>query len=336
MSEARKWLGLFFYWIHLKSKHQLPRQQRHQRVWYQTRNDLHWWGCSITDHLFNLRVLSKLCLSAHFVNFHSVCKMFYAGIFQKEPPEDKILGDIRPVQFIHEYGLILFDQIKYSVPYLCFLYCSCNWSQAHCYVVSWILPDPYLHIGTTLATSKFPGSLPSLSKLSTISVKGFSISLATSFNIWDVIHLGWVPRQLLTRWCWEVVLCGGRAQYRICYITSGQEMEYLEKFPIPGVAKPARSNTFTASAVTVQWCREGASGILHSSAAAQKLPLFCWFFPSEFSCALSCELYWPDCPGNKFSQLSEGNLHKYLFAQEREMWEPRPTFKQIGEVECLN
>lgn len=90
-------------------------------------------------------------------------------------------------------------------------------------VVSWILPDPFLHIGT-LATSKFPGSLPSLSKLSTISVKGFSISLATSFNIWDVIHLGWMPRQLLTHWCWEVVLCGGRALHKICYITSGQEV----------------------------------------------------------------------------------------------------------------
>lgn len=187
-------------------------------------SDTQWsaWCCSITDNLLNLRVLSNLSLSAHFINFYSVCKMFYTGIFQKEPPEDNIL-EVTPLQFVHEYGLILFDPIKYSVPYLCFLYCSCNWSQAHCYVVSWILPDPFLHIGT-LATSKFPGSLPSLSKLSTISVKGFSISLATSFNIWDVIHLGWMPRQLLTHWCWEVVLCGGRAPHKICYITSGQEV----------------------------------------------------------------------------------------------------------------
>lgn len=181
------------------------------------------WGCSITDNLLKLRLLSKLSLSDHFINFCSVCKMFHTGIFQKEPPEDNILGEIRPLQFIHDYGLVLFDQIKYSVPYLYSLYSSCNWSQPHCYVVSWILPDPFLHIGTTLATSKFPGSLPSLSKLSTISVKGFSISLATSFNICNVIHLGWMPRQLLTHWCWEVVLYGGRAQHKICYITSGQE-----------------------------------------------------------------------------------------------------------------
>lgn len=96
-------------------------------------------------------------------------------------------------------------------------------------------------------------------------------------------------------------------------------MKYLEKFPIPGVAKPANAETFIPSAVTVQWCHEGASLILHSSAGAQNLLLFCCFFPFKFSFALSCEVYWPDCPGNKFSQLSEGNLHKYLFAQEKDM-----------------
>lgn len=96
-------------------------------------------------------------------------------------------------------------------------------------------------------------------------------------------------------------------------------MKYLEKFPIPRVAKPVNAETFTPSAVTFLRCHEAPSLILHSSAAAQNLPLFCWFFLFKFSSALSCEVYWPDCPGNKFSQLSEGNLHKYLFAQEKEM-----------------
>lgn len=54
-------------------------------------------------------------------------------------------------------------------------------------------------------------------------------------------------------------------------------MKYLEKFPIPGVAKLANAETFTPSAVIVQWCHEGPSLILHSSAAAPNLPFFAGF-----------------------------------------------------------
>lgn len=61
-------------------------------------------------------------------------------------------------------------------------------------------------------------------------------------------------------------------------------MKYLEKFPILGVAKLSNAETFTPSAVTVQWCHEGPSLILHGSAAAQDLPFFCWFFPFKFFC----------------------------------------------------
>lgn len=63
-------------------------------------------------------------------------------------------------------------------------------------------------------------------------------------------------------------------------------MKYLETFPIPGVAKPADAKSFPPSAVPIQWCHEGPSLILHSSAAAQNLPRFCCFFPFKISFAL--------------------------------------------------
>lgn len=38
--------------------------------------------------------------------------MFYTDIFQKESPEDNILGEIRPLQFIPVYGLFYLTKLS--------------------------------------------------------------------------------------------------------------------------------------------------------------------------------------------------------------------------------